>query len=218
MTSDSCSPNSIREMLDLTRRAQRESSVALTPVIEYLEALLAAELGPPGTPRFRSWIERTFRTVLTECGIMSGTIAEVGGSKNSFLLGWPEFTTRFLSLYPSEDPTYIHADITGCPHVPDESFDAILSVNVLEHVAKPWLAAAEVTRLLRPGGVTFHIAPFSYFYHRAPIDCWRYAPDAFCVLFERFETLCAEFYTRNRRRDNRGKAPVHLNTLAGRRS
>ena len=36
--------------------------------------------------------------------------------------------------------------------VADESFDLILSTQVFEHLAAPWVAAAEIARALKPGG------------------------------------------------------------------
>jgi len=42
---------------------------------------------------------------------------------------------------------------------PDESFDLITSYQVLEHVADLPAAAAEIARLLRPGGTSVHLYP-----------------------------------------------------------
>lgn len=69
-----------------------------------------------------------------------------------------------------------HADLLADGHaVPfrDGAFDAVLSYAVLEHLYNPQLAAREVTRVLRPGGVFFGAVsqgePFhdSYFHHTA---------------------------------------------------
>lgn len=43
---------------------------------------------------------------------------------------------------------------------PDASFDLVLSNDVLEHVADPLRAAAELARVLRPGGELFLSIPF----------------------------------------------------------
>ncbi len=45
---------------------------------------------------------------------------------------------------------------------------------------------------------------FSYFYHGAPADYWRFTPDALKLIFSELKPLTAEFYGKNRRRDNRG--------------
>ncbi|HET8775929.1 MAG TPA: class I SAM-dependent methyltransferase [Thermoanaerobaculia bacterium] len=66
------------------------------------------------------------------------------------------------------------ADLLGDAHaIPfrDGTFDAVLSYAVFEHLHNPYLAAAEVARVLRPGGIFFGVVsqgePFheSYFHH-----------------------------------------------------
>lgn len=42
---------------------------------------------------------------------------------------------------------------------PDESFDVVFSNNVLEHTADPSKVLAESIRVLRPGGVMYHVVP-----------------------------------------------------------
>lgn len=42
---------------------------------------------------------------------------------------------------------------------PDESFDGVVTVYALEHVARPDLAFARIARLLKPGGVVVAIVP-----------------------------------------------------------
>lgn len=61
----------------------------------------------------------------------------------------------------------IVSDITDIPE-PNESFDAILCSEVLEHVPEPTHALDEFARLLRPGGKLILTAPFSSNVHFAP--------------------------------------------------
>lgn len=61
----------------------------------------------------------------------------------------------------------IVSDITAIPE-PDESFDAIMCVEVFEHLPEPLLALKEFTRLLRPGGYLIITAPFCSLTHFAP--------------------------------------------------
>lgn len=61
----------------------------------------------------------------------------------------------------------IVCDITAIPE-PDVSFDAVLCVEVLEHLPNPLLALDEFVRLLRPGGHLVLTAPFCAFTHFAP--------------------------------------------------
>lgn len=154
---------------------------------------------------FRKYQLQDFTAILAEQGIRHGRVCELGGAQNSFANDMQGFDFTFLSLYPTGKRSgVVVADATNCDHLPAEQFDAIFSTSVFEHVSKPWLAAANVTRLLKPGGVMYHAAPFSYFYHGAPADFWRYTPDAMKLLFSDLRPIKAEFYGRNRRRDNRG--------------
>jgi SAM-dependent methyltransferase len=47
----------------------------------------------------------------------------------------------------------------------DASFDAVLCIQVLEHVADPFAAARELARVLRPDGRLLLTTPFLYNYH-----------------------------------------------------
>ena len=61
----------------------------------------------------------------------------------------------------------IVSDITRIPE-PDASFDAIMCVEVLEHVPYPVDALRELVRLLKPGGLLIVTAPFCSLTHFAP--------------------------------------------------
>ena len=61
----------------------------------------------------------------------------------------------------------IISDITDIPEK-DASFDAILCVEVLEHLPDPLKALRELNRLMKPGGVLIVTAPFCALTHFAP--------------------------------------------------
>lgn len=71
----------------------------------------------------------------------------------------------------------IISDISSIP-VPDESFDAVMCIEVLEHVPDPLLALKELSRLLKPAGLLIVTAPFNSLTH--------FAPYHFCTGFSRF--------------------------------
>ena len=70
------------------------------------------------------------------------------------------------------------SDLTGMA-----ALDAIFSFAVLEHLAMPWLAAIEMNRALRVGGLVFHRTHQSFPVHEQPNDFWRYSDEAMRVLF-----------------------------------
>jgi SAM-dependent methyltransferase len=84
---------------------------------------------------------------------------------------------------------FVAADLAGNPHavlelnadstVPadDASFDAVLSTQVLEHVADPELYLAESFRVLRPQGRMLLSTHGTFSYHPDPVDYWRWTCD-----------------------------------------
>jgi SAM-dependent methyltransferase len=61
----------------------------------------------------------------------------------------------------------IECDITAIPE-PDGSFDAIMCIEVFEHIPDPLAALKEFKRLLKPGGYLIITAPFASITHFAP--------------------------------------------------
>jgi SAM-dependent methyltransferase len=58
---------------------------------------------------------------------------------------------------------------------PDESFDTVLNVQVLEHTPRPRRLIAEIARVLKRNGVLIMVAPFSFRLHEQPHDYFRYS-------------------------------------------
>lgn len=61
----------------------------------------------------------------------------------------------------------IVSDITDIPE-PDASFDAIMCIEVFEHLQQPIMAIEEFTRLLKDGGHLIITAPFCSLTHFSP--------------------------------------------------
>jgi SAM-dependent methyltransferase len=83
----------------------------------------------------------------------------------------------------------------------DDSFDAVICLEVLEHVRHPELAASEIARVLRIGGVLLLTTPFLTSYHgkgsRSQAhedypDFWRFTHEGLAALFSSFTTLNVE--------------------------
>jgi SAM-dependent methyltransferase len=65
----------------------------------------------------------------------------------------------------------------GTLPVADQSFDAVLSTQVLEHVQDPRLYLRECLRVLRPGGMLLLSTHGIFPYHPDPIDLWRWTSE-----------------------------------------
>ena len=66
----------------------------------------------------------------------------------------------------------------------DESFDTVISSQVLEHVKRPWVMVAEISRILKTDGVCLLTAPFMAPYHADPEDYFRYTQEGMKSLFQ----------------------------------
>jgi len=104
--------------------------------------------------------------------------------------------STYRQCVTTEVATWDTLDMTGDDHltyratdpyrypVPDDSYDVVLSGQVLEHVPKIWRWMTELARITRPGGTVITIAPVTWPYHEAPQDCWRAYPDGLRALYE----------------------------------
>jgi SAM-dependent methyltransferase len=75
------------------------------------------------------------------------------------------------------------ADIAELP-IEDGSLDAILCTEVLEHVRGPHRAAAELRRVLAPGGRVLITVPFVGELHEEPYDFQRFTSHGLRALLE----------------------------------
>jgi len=75
-----------------------------------------------------------------------------------------EFKTQDYKQFGEID--YV-SDITKIP-VADESFDVIISTEVLEHVIRPDLGISEMSRILKSGGSLYITTPFRAGAHHLP--------------------------------------------------
>jgi len=98
-----------------------------------------------------------------------------------------------------------HADRRGF-------FDVVYSNNVFEHLRRPWVAAANILELLKPGGACITIAPFSLRYHESPEDHFRYTHTGLVALFEAHapvRTVVAGYDITGRRNNWQGLGTAH---------
>ena len=67
------------------------------------------------------------------------------------------------------------------------SFAHIECMSVLEHCRRPWLMAANLERMLEPGGTIFITVPFVWRVHGYPDDYWRFTVSGVKSLFNEIE-------------------------------
>lgn len=124
-----------------------------------------------------AWLEKTLRKIPAGMKILDAGAGELQYKKWCTHL---EYTSQDFNQYDGKgdgkglqtsqfDTSQIDivSDITAIP-VPDECFDAVMCIEVLEHVPDPNRAVAELTRILKKGGILIITAPFCSITHFAP--------------------------------------------------
>jgi SAM-dependent methyltransferase len=113
----------------------------------------------------------------------------------------------YRSLFPNSK--YFRADFTPCEGLdfllpadssvpaPDNSFDLVLSTQVLEHVPEPGNYVAECFRVLKRGGILVLTTHGLFEDHGCPYDFQRWTADGLRLLLERagFQTKGAKKLT-----------------------
>lgn len=135
-----------------------------------------------------------YSSKMLEVGAFADHRLDILGNENFWSLEY-----HAMNLEGQVHPRVIIGDITNCPQIPDNSFDFIYSLDCFEHINKPWLAAKEITRILKPGGLAYIITLFAWRYHKAPEDYFRYTPFGLISIFDGLEALEANWDGKNRR-------------------
>lgn len=127
---------------------------------------------------------------------ISGRTLDLGAGSAKYREIIKQRTAEYITfdMVPGEK-TDIIGDALDMPF-DAESFDTVVSTQVLEHVEKPWLMVKEIHRILKKNGICILTAPFIGAYHPDPHDYFRYTTEGMKSLFENenFEIIeCSGF-------------------------
>lgn len=101
----------------------------------------------------------------------------------------PAVRIETLDIDPASGCTYI-ADLCRCQaEVPAGRFDFVVCTEVLEHTRRPFEAASEMHRVLKPGGLLFLTVPFNFRIHGPLPDCWRFTEHGLREVLHQFEIV-----------------------------
>lgn len=89
---------------------------------------------------------------------------------------------------PERNPDIV-CDVCDMPF-PDNSFDAVFLIEVLEHVHNPPKALSEIYRVLKPGGTLIFSVPFVFPLHDRPGDYFRYTKYGLKLLLNDYDQVC----------------------------
>lgn len=137
-----------------------------------------------GTPVDRYYLSQFLQEVQPQ---ITGKILEIGGTPKDkdFYEVNPGSSYQVMNIEPGSG-----IDIIGDAHdssvIKQESFDSIITFNVLEHCYAPWQVVQNIYTWLKPGGKCFAMVPSAIRLHATPMDYWRPLPDAFAWMFRNF--------------------------------
>ena len=103
-------------------------------------------------------------------------LLDIGCGDMPFKAHLPQQVTQYDTLdveSRTEGVTYI-ASAMDMRMIPDDSYDSAMCFEVLEHVPNPFIAAAEMHRVLKPGGTLVISVPHMWPIHEAPHDYLRF--------------------------------------------
>jgi SAM-dependent methyltransferase len=99
-------------------------------------------------------------------------------------------STYYQNVVNYEIVDYPSTDVLGvAEELPfrTDAFDAVISIAVLEHVRDPFRAAAEIVRVLRPGGTLYCCVPFLQPLHGYPNHYYNMTHEGLRNLFSALE-------------------------------
>lgn len=139
-------------------------------------------------PMSRDFINSTRKVFIDKYLKLTDSICDIGNQgKDIPELGPYKLVT--LDITHSTGPDVV-ADITMFnSHITDESYDALMCTEVLEHVVDPFAAIRELRRIVKVGGYILFTTPLNARIHGPVPDCWRFTEFGLKVLFRDFETV-----------------------------
>ena len=118
---------------------------------------------------------------------VNGTVLDIGGSTKSGYHALFSDAKKITTV--NINPTYgcdLVFDIQKPFPLESNSFDTVVSMNVLEHVFDFQPVFSEVHRVLKPGGTFVSSTPFMFHIHGSPDDYFRYTEGALGALAKKY--------------------------------
>ncbi|MER9723808.1 MULTISPECIES: methyltransferase domain-containing protein [unclassified Mesorhizobium] len=171
-----CSPFRPVSLVVETPAGRAELDITALPADHHVNAPL-----PP--------VDNGMAYFVNEMKKVKGTVVEIGarvvGPDSSLQASQFQPECKFIGvdIHPAPGVDVVADAHFLSDHFTAGSIDGIMSFAVMEHLACPWLLAAQVNKLLKVGGLTLHSLPQAFPIHETPNDFWRASDEGLKVLF-----------------------------------
>jgi len=118
---------------------------------------------------------------------LSGTVLDLGAGEDPTYRGLLPLAegaqVLTVDLFPGPEVA-VTADFARSLPLRSGSVEAVLALNLLEHLYQPQVLLRETARVLRPGGALLLYVPFLSLLHGWPLDYFRYTEHALGRMLE----------------------------------
>ena len=167
--------------------------MALTALAKFRDAIAGRGARPPGkaAPDISTSAPRDRLVAAAAALGPQARVLEIGTKQS--IEGRPTHSMHLFPNVPRQN--YLMADVdTGADvdivadlhKLPSDwtgRFDALVAVAVFEHLERPWIAAKEVARVLKPGGFVYVSTHQTFPLHGYPSDFFRFSKEALALIF-----------------------------------
>lgn len=129
------------------------------------------------------WFVKTYLgSPIVKLSVLDVGSCDVEGGSYRQLFAPEKFDYAGLDLAEGPNVDIVPAFPYFWPEVSSDSYDVVISGQAFEHMEFFWLAALEMARVLKPGGLMCVIAPRGFGRHRYPVDCYRFDADGMTAI------------------------------------
>jgi SAM-dependent methyltransferase len=107
---------------------------------------------------------------------LAGEVIDLGCGVMPYADLLPQSVTSYLGIDTPHGvgQPHLFGDVQNLSMLSDACCDAVVCLEVLEHIPEPQKAVAEIARILRPGGTVILSVPHLSRLHEIPYDYYRY--------------------------------------------
>jgi SAM-dependent methyltransferase len=138
----------------------------------------------------RNHIDDFIKRTAQKLSEQSGKLLEIGPQDRSMVRKcFNNFDIDTFDIVDTYQPTYV-GDITKYnSFIPDNIYNCVVCLEVLEHTLNPFNAVKELRRILKDGGYLLVSAPLNWRIHGPSPDCWRFTEHGWNVLLRDYDIV-----------------------------